>query len=101
MALNVRPILHNIIAFHLTGQKIYAKQARQNLSAILHLLKERGCPSLHDFILVLLEDINNGASLLDWRMFLQNKWKTEQLNKSLQCNAIVSCYGVSAVPNEP
>jgi hypothetical protein len=65
MALNVRPVLHNIIAFHLTGQNVYARQARQNLSAILHLLQERGCPSLHEFILILLEDMKNGAALLD------------------------------------
>jgi hypothetical protein len=65
LALNVRPILHNVIAFHLTGRNLYLKQARQNLSAILHIVKERGYPSLHDFILELLEDTKTGAAVLE------------------------------------
>ena len=65
LALNVRPILHNIIAFHLTGRNLYVKQAKQNLSAILQIVKERGCPSLHAFILELLEDIKTGAAVLE------------------------------------
>jgi hypothetical protein len=64
LALNVRPILHNIIAFHLTGQNLYAKQAKQNLTAILHIVRERGYPALHDFILALLEDVKDGAAVL-------------------------------------
>src|SRR5271157_237774 len=64
LALNVRPIYHNIIAFHLTGQGLYAKQAQQNISAVMHRLSEKGCHALHGFITFLFEDIKNGAAVL-------------------------------------
>jgi hypothetical protein len=65
LALNVRPIYHNIIAFHLTGQGLYAKQAQQNISAVMHRLSEKGCHALHGFITFLFKDIKNGAAVLD------------------------------------
>jgi hypothetical protein len=65
LALNVRPIFHNTVSFHLTGQAVYAKQARQNLSAILHYLDRKGLYFLHRFISFLLEDLKNGAAVLD------------------------------------
>jgi hypothetical protein len=65
LALNIRPLIHNLIAYHLTGRELYVKQARQNLSGILHRLSEKGYTSLRDFLSFLLEDLKNGAALLD------------------------------------
>jgi hypothetical protein len=65
LALNVRPLVHNIIGYHITGRKLYAKQAKQNQSAIMHQLTENGCLSLRDFLSILIEDMNNGAAVLE------------------------------------
>ena len=42
LALNIRPIIHNIAAFHLTGQEVYARQSQQNLNAIMQKLADQG-----------------------------------------------------------
>jgi hypothetical protein len=65
LALNIRPIIHNAIAFQLTGQVVYAKQSRQNLSAIMQKLSEGGCHSLHGLLTFMMEDLKNGAAVLE------------------------------------
>jgi len=65
LALNVTPLMHNLIAFHLTGRDLYAKQARQNLSGIMHQLTENGCNALREFLSVLLDDMKRGAAVLE------------------------------------
>ena len=65
LALNIRPIVHNLVAFHLTGQEVYARQLRQNLSAIMQKLADRGWRSLHGFLTFLIEDLKNGAAVLE------------------------------------
>jgi hypothetical protein len=65
LALNIRPILHNIVAFQLTGQLVYAKQSKQNLPAIMQKIGEMNCHSLHDFIAFMIEDLQNGAAVLE------------------------------------
>jgi len=65
IALNVRPLIHNILAYQLTGQQVYAKQSRQNLNAIMQKLAERGCNALHGFITFMIEDSKNTAAVLE------------------------------------
>jgi hypothetical protein len=65
LALNVRPLMHDLIAFHLTGRDLYAKQARQNLPGIMHQLSENHCVALREFLSLLLEDAKKGAAVLD------------------------------------
>ena len=65
LALNVRPLVHNIIAYHLTGRELYAKQAKQNLSGIMHRLTENGCVALREFLTLLLDDLKNGPAVLE------------------------------------
>jgi hypothetical protein len=64
LALNVRPLVHNLVAYHLTGRELYAKQAKQNLSAIMHRLTERSCIAFRDFLSMLLDDMKNGPAVL-------------------------------------
>jgi hypothetical protein len=64
MALNVRPIVHNVVAFHLTGQQVYARQSRQNVIAIMEKLADQGWTSLHGFLTFMIEDLKNGAAVL-------------------------------------
>jgi hypothetical protein len=63
LALNIRPLVHNLVSFHITGRELYAKQARQNLSGIMHQLAENRCRSLCQFLTFLLDDMKNGAAL--------------------------------------
>jgi hypothetical protein len=65
LALNIRPLVHNLIGFHLTGRDLYAKQARQNLSGIMHQLTENGCAALREFLSLLLDDMKRGAAVLE------------------------------------
>jgi hypothetical protein len=65
LALNIRPLVHNIIAFHLTARSLYAKQARQNISGIMHQLEKNGCDALREFLSLIIEDVENGAAILD------------------------------------
>lgn len=64
LALNIRPVIHNIVAFHLTGQEVYARQSRQNLDAIMQKLADQEWRSLHGLLTFLLEDLKNGAAVL-------------------------------------
>ena len=63
LALNIRPLLHNLISFHLTGREVYARQARQNLSGIMHQLTENRCPALCKFLTFLLDDMKSGSAV--------------------------------------
>lgn len=65
LALNVRPLMHDLIAYHLTGRDLYAKQARQNLSGIMHQLTQKGCVALRELLSLLLDDMKNGAAVLE------------------------------------
>jgi hypothetical protein len=65
MALNVRPLIHNILACQLTGQEIYAKQSRQNLNAIMQKIAARRFNALHGFITFMIEDLRNRAAVID------------------------------------
>jgi hypothetical protein len=65
LALNIRPLVHDLVGYHLTGRDVYAKQARQNLSGIMHRLTENNCASLREFLILLLEDMKNGPAVLE------------------------------------
>lgn len=65
LALNIRPVIYSVVSFHLTGQEIYARQSRQNLGAILQRLQDRGCTALQRFLAFMIEDLRNGAAVLD------------------------------------
>jgi hypothetical protein len=61
---NLRPVLHNIISYHLTGREFYHTQVRQNLAAVRQRLAERECHALDRLIQFLLADLENGPALL-------------------------------------
>jgi hypothetical protein len=65
LALNIRPLIHNIVAYQLTGQEVYANQCRQNLNAIMQKIAERGWRSLHGFLTFMIEDLKNKAAVLE------------------------------------
>jgi len=65
LALNIRPIIHNIVAVHLTGQEVYAKQTQQNLMAIMQKLADQGWNALHGLLTFMIEDLKNGAAVLE------------------------------------
>jgi hypothetical protein len=65
LALNVRPLIHNILAYQLTGRTVYAKQSRQNLNAIMQKIAQRGCNALHGFLTFMIEDCNHSAAVLE------------------------------------
>jgi hypothetical protein len=65
LALNIRPIIHNIVAFHLTGQEVYARQSQQNLNAIMQKLADQGWNALHGLLTFMIEDMKNGADVLE------------------------------------
>ena len=59
------PLMHNLIGYHLTGREVYSRQARQNLSGIMHQLEGNGRTSLAGLLTLLLEDMKNGAAVFD------------------------------------
>ncbi len=65
LALNIRPLIHNIIAFHLTGQEVYEKQSQQNLNAIMQKLADQGWNALHGLLTFMIEDLKNGSAVLE------------------------------------
>ena len=65
LALNVRPILHNITAFHLTGRQVYRTQAKQNIKAIMSRLEEEGYNAFKEYLMLLIQDMENGPALFD------------------------------------
>jgi hypothetical protein len=65
LALNVRPLIHNILAYQLTGRMVYAKQSRQNLNAIMQKVAQGGCKALHGFLTFMIEDTHSIAAVLE------------------------------------
>jgi hypothetical protein len=63
--LNLRPVFHNVIAFHLTGLQFYRMQVKQNLGAVIKRLEEREFVSLRDYLLLLIADMDNGPALMN------------------------------------
>jgi curved DNA-binding protein CbpA len=64
MLFNLSPVLHNILAYQMTGLPFYKKQLKQNLSAVFAKLEERRMQSLLDFIRLLITDMENGPAIL-------------------------------------
>ncbi|HUX21479.1 MAG TPA: hypothetical protein VMW69_09575 [Spirochaetia bacterium] len=64
VGLNVRPLVHNIVYFHLTGRAIYERQARQNFAAIMYRLDAEGFPALREFLTRLAEDMETGSAVM-------------------------------------
>ncbi len=65
LALNIRPVLHNEIAFQLTGRQVYRRQARQNLKAIMSRLDEEGYSVFKDYLSLLIKDTENRPAVFD------------------------------------
>ena len=65
LALSIRPLIVNIVAFHLSGKEDYARQSRLSSSSIMQKLAGRGWRSLYGFITFIIEDLKNGAAALD------------------------------------
>jgi len=63
LGLNLLPVFHNVIMFHLTGRIVYQKQVRQNLNAILDRLNLSGYVALREYIEFLVADMENGAAI--------------------------------------
>lgn len=63
LAINISPIFHNIVAYHLTGMSFYRKQVNQNLKAILQRLVAEGYPALKEFIELLISDMDHGPAV--------------------------------------
>jgi hypothetical protein len=63
LALSVRPIIQNIVAFQLTGQDLYARQATRHLNEIMQKLADQGWNSLYGFLTFMIEDLKNGAAV--------------------------------------
>ncbi len=63
LAINVSPVLHNIVAYHLTGAMFYRKQVKQNLQAVLQKLTDHHCQALRGFLEVLIDDMSNGPAV--------------------------------------
>jgi hypothetical protein len=62
--LNLHPVFHNIISFHLSGMQFYRMQVRQNLDAVMKRLDERQFSSLKEFLKFLIDDMEAGPALL-------------------------------------
>jgi hypothetical protein len=65
LALNIRPIIHNVVAFQLTAQQVYARQSKQNLDAVMQKLADQGWNALHGLLTFMIEDLENGAAVLE------------------------------------
>lgn len=63
LAIQVSPVFHNIVAYHLTGMMFYRKQVNQNLKAILQRLDEEKYPALKEYIELLISDMNHGPAV--------------------------------------
>lgn len=61
--MNVSPVFHNIITYHLTGIGLHERQVKQNLSEILQRLLDGGYSALRDFLLLLIQDMEAGAAV--------------------------------------
>lgn len=63
LALNLLPVFHNVIMFHLTGRIVYRKQVRQNLGSILDRLEKSRHVALKEYIEFLVADMEDGAAI--------------------------------------
>jgi hypothetical protein len=61
--LNLRPVFHNIASYHLTGVRFYEIQVKRNLDAVIERLDERNFTNLKKYMLLLIEDMENGPAL--------------------------------------
>ncbi len=64
MLFNLTPVLHNILSYQMTGLAFYKKQLKQNFSAVLSKLEERGALNLIAFIRFLIRDMENGPAIM-------------------------------------
>jgi hypothetical protein len=64
LALTLRPVMYNLVAYHLAGGGVYAKQARHNTSLIMHRLEANGWKNLRLFLSFLIEDMKEGPAIL-------------------------------------
>jgi hypothetical protein len=60
---NLSPVFHNILAYQLTGLKLYKLQLKQNLPAIMSKLDERQFRELKDYINLLISDMDNKPAI--------------------------------------
>ena len=65
LALTIRPLIENIIAFHLSGNEAYAWLSRLSLDGIMQKIAVRGFRSLYGFISFIIEDLKNGVAAFD------------------------------------
>ena len=63
LGLNLLPVFHNVIMFHLTGRIVYQKQVRQNFNAILDRLNLSGYTALREYVEFLVADMEDGAAI--------------------------------------
>ncbi len=63
LKLNLMPVFHNIISYHLTGYSYYRTQIRQNIKAILHRLEQENYIALKEYIDLLINDLQNGPAV--------------------------------------
>lgn len=61
LALNVRPVLHNLTAYHLTGRGLYRRQIRQNLVGVLDRLEGEGDSALVQFLRAMVDDMETNG----------------------------------------
>lgn len=61
----LKPVMFNIIYFHLTGSEVYPRQLKRKLGMILDRLESEGYDALKRFLLWLVEDMEKGPALLD------------------------------------
>ncbi len=66
LKLNLMPVFHNIISYHLTGHDYYKTQIRQNIKAILHRLEQEEYISLKEYINFLINDLHNGPAIFSY-----------------------------------
>jgi curved DNA-binding protein CbpA len=59
----LRPVFHNLISYHLTGQDFYKRQINQNLNALLYRLDQEGYKNLKHYIEILIDDLNKGPAI--------------------------------------
>jgi len=65
LAVTIRPLIENIIAFHLSGNEAYAWLSRLSLDGIMQKIAVRGFRSLYGFITFIIEDLKNGVAAFD------------------------------------
>ncbi len=62
---NLRPVIFNLVNYHITGISFYKKQIRQNLNAVIKRLDENGYTAYREYLIGLINDMDNGPALTD------------------------------------